>query len=84
MTKREKYIQEISKTNFVSGLTASMVGNELCAKALLKILIEKGIITSDEWCSAVQFMTEQFVEQHTHDFDDLFEPDFLDFTPTDK
>jgi hypothetical protein len=84
MTKQEKYVRELSKTNFVTGLTTSMVADEIGARALLKILMDKGIVTLEEWNDAIQFMTEQFISQHTHNFDDLAEPDFLDFTPTDK
>lgn len=84
MTKRDKYVQELAKTTFVSGLTTSMVARELGARALLKILMDKGIVTLEEWTDAIQFMTERFVDLHVHDFDDFYEPDFLDFQPGSK
>ncbi len=81
MTKRDKYIEELSKTNFVTGLTSSMVANELGARALLQILIDKGVITHEEWVSAITDVTERFVDLHVHEYDEEHEPDFLDFTP---
>ncbi|PYG86707.1 hypothetical protein LY28_02733 [Ruminiclostridium sufflavum DSM 19573] len=84
MTKHEKYIQELSKTNFVTGLTSSIFANEIGARALLKILMDKGIITLEEWNNAIHFVTERFVDLHVHDYDELSEPDFLDFNPRSK
>ena len=81
MTKRDKYIEELSKTNFVTGLTSSMVANELGARALLKILIDKGVITHEEWVSAITDVTERFVDLHVQEYDEEYEPDFLNFTP---
>lgn len=79
MSKRDNYVKELAKTNFVTGLTTSMVGNELCAKALLRILLDKKIITYEEWVNAIKLETEAFVSTHTHHFEDLSEPDFIDF-----
>ena len=83
MSKRDKYVQEIAKTTFVSGLTTSMVTNELGARALRKILMNKGIITCDEWADAIKSVTESFVSLHTENFEDLYEPDFIDFVSTE-
>lgn len=84
MSKRDQYVKALSKTNFVSGLTTSIVAEELGARALLKILMDKGIISLEEWNDAVQFVTERFVDLHTHDFDESTEPDFLDFTKKEE
>lgn len=85
MSKRDNYVKELANTNFVSGLTTSMFANELGARALLKILMDKGLITNDDWVNAIKSVTESFVSLHTQDFDDLYEPDFIDFVqPKDK
>lgn len=81
MTKHEKYIKELAKTTFVSSLTTSMVGKELCAKALLQILLDKGIITYDEWIDAMRAQTEHFVKVNSEGFEELYEPDFISFVP---
>lgn len=81
MTKRDKYVKELSKTNFVTDLTSSMFAHELGARALLKILIDKGLITHEEWISAITDVTERFVDLHVQEYDEEYEPDFLDFTP---
>lgn len=83
MSKRDKYVQELAKTTFVAGLTSSMVSNELCARALLKILMDKGIVTNDEWIAAIKSVTESFVSRHIYDFEDLYEPDFISFVPAE-
>lgn len=71
MDKRDEYIRKMANTNFVNGLTASMFVHELGARALLNILLEKGIITLDEWMRAIGDVTEKFVELHTEDNFDL-------------
>lgn len=79
MTKREKYIKEMSETNFVSGLTTAMYANEIGARVLTELLIEKGIFTYEEWLAAMKRMTERFVDLHVHDYDEHYEPDYLNF-----
>lgn len=85
MDKYEKYIKEMAQTPVVQGITTSIVANELGARAILKILMDKGIVTNEEWINAIQFYTERFVDLHASDaYDDPYEPDFIDFTPDDE
>lgn len=58
-----------------------MFAHELGARALLKILIDKGVITHEEWVSAITDVTERFVDLHVREYHEEHEPDFLDFTP---
>lgn len=67
MDKRDEYVHKMANTNFVNGLTASMFVHELGARALLNILLEKEIITWDEWVQAIGEVTEKFVDLHTED-----------------
>lgn len=85
MNKHDKYVSEMAKTPVVLGVTTSIVANELGARALAKILMDKGIITSDEWRDALQFMTERFVDLHMDGiFEPEYEPDFIDLRADDE
>ena len=79
MTKHDKYVKEIAKTPAILGITTSMVAQELGARALAKILMEKGVFTYDEWREALQFMSERFVDIHIDGiFEEEYSPDFID------
>lgn len=80
-TQRERFVEQIAKTPFVEGLTTSIFANEYGARVLLKILMDKGIITTEEWVSGCLEMNKTFVDLHTQEYDERFEPDLLDFTP---
>lgn len=85
MTKREKYVKEMSKTAVISGVTTSIVANEIGARALAKLLIEKGLISDVEWREALQFMTERFVDLHIDGiFEEDYEADFIDLRPDEE
>lgn len=82
MTKRDKYIKEMANTPAIMGITTSIVANELCARAVLKILMDKGIVTGEEWRDAIQFMTERYVDLHMDGiFEEEYEPDVIDLRP---
>lgn len=80
-SQRDKFVEEIAKTPFVAGLTTSIFANEFGARVLLKILMDKGIITNEEWVAGCIEMNKIFVDLHTHDYDEQYEPCTLDFTP---
>ena len=80
-TQRDKFVEEIAKTPFVEGLTTSIFANEFGARVLLKILMDKGIVTNEEWVAGCLEMNKVFVDLHTQEYDEEFEPVSLDFTP---
>lgn len=80
-TQRDKFVEQIAKTPFVEGLTTNIFANEFGARVLLNILIKKGIITNEEWVAGCLEMNKIFVDLYTQDYDETYEPDFLDFTP---
>ena len=85
MTKRDKYIKEMSKTPAIEGITTGIVANELCARATLKILMDKGIVTGEEWRDAIQLITERYVDLHIDGiFEEKYEPDFISFLPDEE
>ena len=80
-SQRDKFVEEIAKTPFVEGLTTSIFANEFGARVLLKILIDKGIVTPEEWASACKEVNQWFVDLHTLEYDEEHQPQNLDFTP---
>ncbi len=83
-TQRDKFVEEIAKTPFVAGVTTNIFANEYGARVLLKILMDKGIITNEEWVAGCREMNKIFVDLHTHDYDEAYEPNFLNFTPEEE
>lgn len=79
-TQRDKFVEEIAQTPFVENLTMSIFSHEYGARVLLKILMDKGIITTSEWMSACLEVNKWFVSLHTQDYDEDWEPPYLDFT----
>lgn len=80
-SQRDKFVEEIAKTPFVEGLTTSIFANEFGARVLLKILMDKGIVTPEEWASACKEVNKWFVDLHTLEYDEDCQPQKLDFTP---
>ena len=80
-SQRDKFVEEIAKTPFVEGLTTSIFANEFGARVLLKILMDKGIVTPEEWASACKEVNQWFVDLHTLEYDEEHHPQNLDFTP---
>ena len=80
-SQRDKFVEEIAKTTFVEGLTTSIFANEFGARVLLKILMDKGIVTPEEWASACKEVNQWFVDLHTLEYDEEHQPQNLDFTP---
>ncbi len=80
-SQRDKFVEEIAKTPFVEGLTTSIFANEFGARVLLKILMDKGIVTPEEWASACKEVNQWFVDLHTLEYDEEHQPQNLDFTP---
>ena len=80
-SQRDKFVEEIAKTPFVEGLTTSIFANEFGARVLLKILMDKGIVTPEEWASACEEVNQWFVDLHTLEYDEEHQPQNLDFTP---
>lgn len=77
MTDREKYVKTIAETNFTVNLTSAMFAHELGARAILKILMDKKIISLEEWNDAIGLFTEQFVDLHVEDFGEYGELELL-------
>lgn len=67
-TQRDKFVEEIAKTPFVEGLTTSIFANEFGARVLLKILMDKGIVTNEEWVAGCLEMNKVFVDLHTQEY----------------
>ena len=80
-SQRDKFVEEIAKTPFVEGLTTSIFANEFGARVLLKILMDKGIVTPEEWASACKEVNQWFVDLHTLEYDEEHQPQNLGFTP---
>ena len=80
-SQRDKFVEEIAQTPFVEGLTTSIFANEFGARVLLKILMDKGIVTPEEWASACKEVNQWFVDLHTLEYDEEHQPQNLDFTP---
>lgn len=62
----------------------AQVANEFGARVLLKILMDKGIVTNEEWVAGCLEMNKVFVDLHTQEYDEEFEPVSLDFTPEEE
>ena len=59
----------------------SIFSHEFGARVILKLLMDKGIVTQAEWISACQEVNKWFVNLHTKIYDEEFEPTVVDFTP---
>ena len=44
----------------------------------------KGIVTNEEWVAGCLEMNKVFVDLHTQEYDEEFEPVSLDFTPEEE
>ena len=81
--KKEKYIDFMSKTPLIDELTTKISVNELYARALAKVLIDKGLIDGIELHKACSYINRKFVEQSLEGFDESNVPDFVDFSNDD-
>ncbi len=81
--KKEKYVDFMSKTPLINELTTKLCANELYAKALAKVLIDKGIISGTELQEACSYINRKFIEQTLGELDESNVPDFVDFSNDD-
>jgi len=81
--KRQKYIDFMSKTPIIDEITTKICANELYARAIAKVLIDKGIIVGTELQEACSYINRRFVEQTLDELDESNVPDFVDFSNDD-
>lgn len=80
LSKEEKYLEFLKDSTLANMITCEIVANEILARALLSILIKKGIISSEEYRAAIKKYSDEYIERKLNgSIDSTNIPDEVEF-----